>query len=57
MHSLVNAATLLKYKTKVVGRKIAATSMMAQKSVSVHEPFYDSLFSHSTFATGYDIYS
>ena len=55
MHSLVNAATLLKYKTKVVGRKIAATSMMAQKSVSVHEPFYDSLFSHSTFASGYDI--
>lgn len=38
--------------TKVVGKKIAATSIMAQKSVSVNEPFYGNLFSHSTFASG-----
>lgn len=39
-------------ETKIVGKKIAATSIMAQKSVSVDEPFYGNLYSHSTFASG-----
>lgn len=37
--------------TKVVGYKIGATSLMAQESVAVEEPFYGHLFSHSTFAS------
>jgi 2-keto-4-pentenoate hydratase len=43
------------HKSKVVGKKIAATSAMAQESVSVHEPFHGNLFSHSTFASGISI--
>ena len=35
--------------TELIGKKIAATSEMAQESVSVNEPFYGNLFSHSTF--------
>ena len=34
-----------------IGYKIAATSSMAQASVAVTEPFFGSLFSHSTFAS------
>ena len=52
VQTLVNDNTLLKGNTKMIGRKIAATSSMAQESVSVQEPFYGSLFSHSTFTTG-----
>lgn len=37
--------------TKIIGYKIAATSKMAQESVSVKEPFYGNLFSHSTFSS------
>ena len=37
--------------TEVVGKKIAATSTMAQESVRVNEPFYGNLFSHSTFSS------
>ena len=37
---------------RVVGKKVAATSVMAQKSVSVDEPFYGDLFLHSTFRSG-----
>lgn len=43
---------LLESESRVVGKKIAATSVMAQKSVSANEPFYGNLFSHSTFASG-----
>jgi len=47
-----NDILLVENETKIVGKKIAATSIMAQKSVSVDEPFYGNLFSHSTFASG-----
>ena len=52
VQTLVNGATLLKGNTTMIGMKIAATSSVAQASVSVQEPFYGSLFSHSTFTTG-----
>jgi NADPH2:quinone reductase len=53
LQDLVKNDILLENETtKVVGKKIAATSIMAQKSVSVNEPFYGNLFSHSTFASG-----
>jgi len=55
IQALVKDATLLKGNTSEIGRKIAATSEMAQESVSVNEPFYGSLFSHSTFASGTEI--
>lgn len=51
VQDIVNEAAV----SKLIGRKIAATSIMAQKSVSVDEPFYGSLFSHSTFASGSEI--
>ena len=47
----IRDATILKYKTMVIGRKIAATSKMAQESVSVTEPFYGYMYSHSTFSS------
>jgi len=47
----IRDAAIAEYNTKVIGRKIAATSKMAQDSVSVTEPFYGYLYSHSTFSS------
>ena len=47
----IRDATILEYNIKVIGRKIAATSKMAQESVSVTEPFYGYAYSHSTFSS------
>lgn len=54
VQALVSDTILLEEnnETKVIGKKIAATSDMAQKSVSVCEPFFGNLFTHSTFTSG-----
>ncbi|KAL9180444.1 hypothetical protein ACHAXT_008414 [Thalassiosira profunda] len=55
VQALVKDAIVSETGAKVVGKKVAATSEMAQRSVDCDEPFHGNLFSHSTFAAGCSI--
>ena len=52
VQALLQDAALREHNAMIVGKKVAATSVIAQKSVSVDEPFCGDLFSHSTFRSG-----
>ncbi len=49
VQALLRDAALREHNARVVGKKLATTSVMAQKSVSVGKPFYGDLFLHLTF--------